>query len=361
MICSISLLVLVLLVIKFTKDKTAQYLEAQPISIQSRKLIEDVEPQVEPVLTEPTNATLRASTYTPTTTPPPQCTQVSYQDHQLQLRPVSFRGTTFNFTVGSTEGYGGVRRPSAHVLTWILRERTQPLVVDVGAGRGWFTCLAAMLGANVVAIEPQPACIQILHNLGVSNGIRDRIMTCNNVALDERSGISIYHRTCQPAFSIPRRRTRDSGAVRSLILDEMLPPSFSNLYRNISLVKIDTGGGEVAVLRSLKEVLAHGRLQNVIVHITPGKWSDTEMSFRKGMRQLRGLYELGFQAFMLYNGDDARFPITSIVKHVEHLTRPVHRVEVEGLEQWARAALHGRDLVTMCIWFTLDRLDFVSK
>ena len=53
--------------------------------------------------------------------------------------------------------------PKQKTVFDILRARTPRTVLDIGANTGWFSALAANLGASVIALEEDEACVDVLY------------------------------------------------------------------------------------------------------------------------------------------------------------------------------------------------------
>jgi SAM-dependent methyltransferase len=54
----------------------------------------------------------------------------------------------------------------------ILRAKAPRSVLDLGANTGWYSVLAASLGASVIALEEDEACIDILYRRAKAQGLR---------------------------------------------------------------------------------------------------------------------------------------------------------------------------------------------
>lgn len=137
----------------------------------------------------------------------------------------------------------------AHLLR-AAHSHEAPLLVDCGANIGWYSLLAAALGADVVAAEPMPTNASLLReNIG-RNGFGDRI-TVFEGALGEHPGrADLYlsatnqgdHRLHAEASWDPKRE-RPTISVEVRRLDELVGS------RQPTVLKIDTQGSEVAILR----------------------------------------------------------------------------------------------------------------
>lgn len=123
-----------------------------------------------------------------------------------------------------------------------LRRRVGPndLVFDVGANIGFTARMFAGLGARVIAFEPSPRAIRLLHANGEGVDIRQVALsdTAGTVRFSEDAALDTSH-VAHTGIEVPAM-TMDSLAER---------PTF---------IKIDVEGHEPAVLRGARETLRHG-------------------------------------------------------------------------------------------------------
>jgi FkbM family methyltransferase len=141
------------------------------------------------------------------------------------------------------------------------RTLRRPLFVDCGANLGWYSVVAGVFGADVIAAEPMPANAALLHvNLQanapgmLADGATIEII---DAALGEASGtteLTLSATNQGDHRLVPRdnpdtvgrkesRRTRERITVEVRTLDGVLKG------RRPDLIKIDTQGSEVAILR----------------------------------------------------------------------------------------------------------------
>jgi FkbM family methyltransferase len=146
--------------------------------------------------------------------------------------------------------------------------------VDVGANFGYFTCLlAARLGrapgSRVIAIEPNPDLLRLLHaNVGINwSGAPVRI---EPVAVAETPG--------EMVLTIPDDRSANGTLApiaaegRTLRTHRVAVTRLDDLLRDeprVDLIKIDVEGFEPAVLRGAPETLARDGLRLVIEWSVP--------------------------------------------------------------------------------------------
>ncbi|WP_298234194.1 FkbM family methyltransferase [uncultured Azohydromonas sp.] len=130
------------------------------------------------------------------------------------------------------------------------------LVLDVGANIGNHTVFfAKVLGLKTVAVEPNPAALQLLRSNIALNGLEDRV-ELHPIALGATSGIGRV--LDDDPLNMGRARvavSTDAGLagvpIRSL--DEVVGE------RRVHLIKIDVEGMEIEVLRGARRTLAASR------------------------------------------------------------------------------------------------------
>jgi SAM-dependent methyltransferase len=62
--------------------------------------------------------------------------------------------------------------PKQRTVHELLREKRPATVLDLGANTGWYSALAASIGADVIAVEEDEACVDILYRRARKNGLR---------------------------------------------------------------------------------------------------------------------------------------------------------------------------------------------
>lgn len=146
--------------------------------------------------------------------------------------------------------------------------------VDVGANFGYFTCLLAarlgrVAGSRVIAIEPNPDLLRLLHaNVGINwSGAPVRI---EPVAVAETPG--------EMQLTIPDDRSANGTLApiaaegRTLRTHRVNVTRLDDVLRDeprVDLIKIDVEGFEPAVLRGATETLARDGLRLVIEWSVP--------------------------------------------------------------------------------------------
>jgi FkbM family methyltransferase len=129
-------------------------------------------------------------------------------------------------------------------------------VVDVGANVGMFAVRQARRGAHVYAFEPNGECYRRLSKTVVENGLTDRI-SIFNYAVGRTTGFGTLrvpdHRTVYGSVvPLEAASTAHGPVVRMTSLDLILPALG---VQRVDLLKIDTEGAEVEVLRGAGRTL----------------------------------------------------------------------------------------------------------
>ncbi len=140
------------------------------------------------------------------------------------------------------------------------------LFIDVGAWIGPFSLLAAGLGADVVAFEPDPVAAAMLRrNVALNPALASRI-DVRQQALGARNGRVLL----ESSVGLGNARSRLVGVVEQSGRSESEPLSVVEVdvrdagaelgtllkYRPHSIVKIDVEGGEFQIVPALRSVIA---------------------------------------------------------------------------------------------------------
>lgn len=150
-------------------------------------------------------------------------------------------------------GLGSIQR--VFCSSWRLKEvlPSRPVVVDVGANLGQFNlfCRTYLQAERIISIEPLPSCFQLL----IKNA--EHPSDCINILVTEQESENRFFVACDSQLS--STVLDDMGdycgeiMVRGMPLKRLLEASDVN---RINLLKIDTEGSEMDVLRSAGELLS---------------------------------------------------------------------------------------------------------
>jgi FkbM family methyltransferase len=172
----------------------------------------------------------------------------------------------FGFVLGTHE---------QHITEILLSSvKAGDVCVDVGANIGYFTAIMARLAGKsgkVVSFEPVPENFAVLKTNAELISAVDASVTAVNAAVSERAGFvrilrreySTYHQV-EPIEESPKV----AGGIPCVCLDEELPRLLKTT--RVSFLKIDVEGHELPVLRGLRQSLASGSIDKLIVEVTPG-------------------------------------------------------------------------------------------
>jgi len=130
-------------------------------------------------------------------------------------------------------------------------------VLDIGAGYGYFTLLAASLvghAGHVYAFEPNPTVAsRLLENVSLNDFANVRL---HCVAVSNVSGTVELHVVPQHSGISSLRRLEGETAT-TISVPAAAIDSFADEMAHVRLVKIDVEGGELLVLEGMKELLRY--------------------------------------------------------------------------------------------------------
>lgn len=167
------------------------------------------------------------------------------------------------------------------------------IAADYGANAGFYTQLSARLGYPVVAVEPQPHCAHFIHSASAMNGVSDRVtLHTGYLAKDGRTADGATHLTVRtrsgcfgtwpyPESTVVREHWNQfqggNGTTEVPMFDPASLISDSDL---VLLLKVDTEGHEVDILRAMEPHLKAGRVLNIIVELNKRRFMpEGEMAY----------------------------------------------------------------------------------
>lgn len=189
---------------------------------------------------------------------------------------------------------------SARIIDWINKQRGEQfvtsvfvrvlgdragelepnaVVLDIGANAGFYGLLASSLGYNTVFFDPQPQCVsRILLALRANNfGERSRIVA--HAVTDElhTSILATNDSECEGRF--PINEVENNGKLAAERLNTFELPSVSvrevlspGVPWEIMVVKIDTEGHELHILKDLMPFFRTNQIQHAVVELSPKFW-----------------------------------------------------------------------------------------
>lgn len=153
---------------------------------------------------------------------------------------------------------------------------TGGVLLDVGAHVGHYTLRAAKLGHAVIAVEANPETAGRLFANVLLNGLDDRVRIIGHPAWDAYESIQwkSYHEGKLAERNGSGRVYPDpAGELWPVMLDDAIPPS-----QAVNVVKIDTEGAELHVLRGMRATLKrHRPVLWVELHHWTGAYREDEL------------------------------------------------------------------------------------
>jgi FkbM family methyltransferase len=125
------------------------------------------------------------------------------------------------------------------------------VLVDCGANIGWYSLVAAATGHSVIAIEPEPGNLAVLDRNIERNGLADRVEV-HACALAGHEGVGELELSAdnQGDHRVSAAPGRDTVEIKLDRLDRIVGE------RRVDVIKVDTQGSEVGVLRGSSRLLA---------------------------------------------------------------------------------------------------------
>ncbi len=147
-------------------------------------------------------------------------------------------------------------------LQWVwdrIKDIENPILLDIGASTGCYTLLAAHhKGLHVFAFEPVPLAWDVLTANVQLNDLEDRVHTWK-IAVGEHEGVDTFH-VVEPESQIGISMLGGKPAYTKCYHDLIMRViTIDMLYQEDliipTVIKIDTEGGELAVLRGADRTL----------------------------------------------------------------------------------------------------------
>jgi FkbM family methyltransferase len=155
--------------------------------------------------------------------------------------------------------------------------------VDVGANAGYYSMLALTHGCQSLMFDPQAACAALIQQnvcLNERYATRDGALGAvliNNPVSDQHVNLSLAEVAgelkCIGTFSVDVLQKQAQGSAKritreTVVLDDLL----LNSTLQLKVVKVDTEGAEVQVVRSMRRLLQTKRIRHLVVEVTPLFW-----------------------------------------------------------------------------------------
>lgn len=121
------------------------------------------------------------------------------------------------------------------------------MVLDIGADVGFYSLLAAKQGATVYAFEPNKNSLEFFKESLKDNNLNASVHIYRNAVSDKKESVELHEAGPQTTVGYTWIKGTKTSTVQSITID--------SLRITPDVVKIDTEGSEVKVLRGMKETL----------------------------------------------------------------------------------------------------------
>lgn len=219
-------------------------------------------------------------------------------------------------------------------ISWLVNQRLRPgdTFVDVGAGTGWYTVLAAKkVGptGRVVAVEASPTNFVALKE-NVNNNRLGNVRLINEAVWSSESCLSFFQgphynsgiSTLVPSFA-ERRGCKLVGRIRARPLPALLSP---DEIATLRILKIDVEGAEREVLLGLEPLLdSVADDLEIFLEVNPTEYNVDDL--------LHPVRKRGFRAWIIPNQYEAEYylnfsPLNRPGQFEELLVVPEQQVDV---------------------------------
>lgn len=197
--------------------------------------------------------------------------------------------------------------------------------VDIGAHYGIYSLMVGkhFKNSKITAVEPLPNNSQTFLKNVSANNLKGRI-DLKQLAVSDRIGsqeINVTEASDSVGFySHPLAETIGKIEVKTTTLDRLMPKS-----KKVGIIKIDTEGHEIHVLKGMEKVLKNNPQVKLIVELNPE--SQKMAGFRK-TQLLKRLDELGFSVFLIDDYQKFLHQLKPPFNNVDRHFRNVHYVNL---------------------------------
>lgn len=174
------------------------------------------------------------------------------------------------------------------------------LFIDIGANIGYYVCIAASKGKNVIAFEPDTAnCSLLYKNIHVNS--YENLVEIHPIALADQPGLLEFYGIGTGASIVNLWKSKEDPVLVPVnVLDSLLT---HRLEGKRSLFLVDVEGAESFVMKGAKQCLGYNA--EWIVEIAFPKTEET----KKRSREIFKIFnENGYSTFLLSDN----LPVTSV-------------------------------------------------
>lgn len=151
------------------------------------------------------------------------------------------------------------------------------LFLDIGANVGYYGIKATKFGCKSYLFDPQPGCIEIIeNNLCLNFRHDDTIASVPFGLAKEAKDIVVPSTGCSGTFSLVHglyEKPKEDFRTRLLDLGIL-----RNVPNSSLIVKIDTEGNELDLLKGMLDLVREGKIRDIIVEVTPLFWDSMDIS-----------------------------------------------------------------------------------
>lgn len=189
--------------------------------------------------------------------------------------------------------------------------------LDIGGNLGYFTLLATKAGADAAHyFEPQPICAHVGSSSMVLNGLAGKVSVHNAGVSDTPTSFKLCADACYGGYTYemknllpdtgpPDPNGAKCGMVHTMKVENAISADRASGHAHIKyVVKIDTEGSEIAVLRSILGVLGKPghTFTDFVIEIAPHAWNLKDLTIKDGLETLAKLLAHGYTAYSLNIG-----------------------------------------------------------
>lgn len=159
----------------------------------------------------------------------------------------------------------------------ILIDNLKPndIFIDIGANEGFFSLIAANLGANVLAIEASPRNTVILEHNSRINHTRHKIDIKQVAAHSSNEELTFHDNMFNRMWSSVQPGGLNFMSkpykVQGCMVDDLIP---KGMWKNIKVIKIDVEGHEYDVLLGMSKLRSYLKNKGNMLWIIEGYYSD---------------------------------------------------------------------------------------
>lgn len=258
---------------------------------------------------------------------------------ELEFTMFDIKGQMYDWL--QTGGERFVQDAFHDVLDHACRHEMEPqeawakaVVIDIGSNSGFYGLLALAHGCAVVFVEPQPECNDLISMSIAASGFDERKVRRVKRPVGGRDSLGKSLEVqpdnhCEGRFPIVNKehhhadaygtagRSGMNGAISVpfLQVEEMLQSAGIASSSQVLMLKLDTEGFELVILRALLPTLRTWHIANLIVEVTPMWWANTGFSLQQGAALIEEVASLGYQGQILRRGFGSPADIRTWIEH----------------------------------------------